>query len=282
MASRSSHRAAHPVPRCGELVWLQQDGRTLYGDPATSARQPGDLRHRSTTRPDLPAQIIDTTTFWPPFSYFLSQPLYALFGIGTDVTVFTTTIFLALAIIFTYLLGRRLYGVTAGLLAAFLFSFYPIVFMLSRTYYQDMALAAMTTITFYLMLRSEAFSQRRVTLLFGLSLGLTALTKQGFFTIITGPVLVAVGMALASNGRAGWRSCWPGDRDAALSPHGADLVRRLANLVLAVAIAAVIAAPWYLKNVGPVLLADRRCADGGQLRGQTVLVVPGQVRRDSA
>ena len=161
------------------LVWLQQDGRTLYGDPGNHARVSlaiFDIVRRPGL--SLPAQIFDATTFWPPFPYFLNQPLYALFGIGTDVTVFTTTIFLALAIIFTYLLGRRLYGVTAGLLAAFLFSSYPIVFMLSRTYYQDMALAAMTTITFYLMLRSEAFSQQRVTLLFGLSLGLTALTKQ--------------------------------------------------------------------------------------------------------
>ena len=233
------------------LIWLQQDGRTLYGDPGNHARVSlaiFDIVRRPGL--SLPAQIIDATTFWPPFSYFLSQPLYALFGIGTDVTVFTTTIFLALAIIFTYLLGRRLYGVTAGLLAAFLFSFYPIVFMLSRTYYQDMALAALTTITFYLMLRSEAFSQRRVTLLFGLSLGLTALTKQGFFTIITGPVLVAVGMALASNGRDGWRELLAWRPGRPLSPHGADLARRLANLVLAGAIAAIIAAPWYLKNVG--------------------------------
>ena len=164
------------------FVWLQQDGRTLYGHPGNHARVSlaiFDIVRRPGL--SLPAQIIDATTFWPPFPYFLSQPLYALFGIGTDVTVFTTTSFLALlalAIIFTCLLGRRLYGVTAGLLAAFLFSFYPIVFMLSRTYYQDMALAALTTITFYLMLRSEAFSQRRIIVLFGLSLGLTALTKQ--------------------------------------------------------------------------------------------------------
>ena len=105
------------------FVWLQQDGRTLYGDPGNHARVSlaiFDIVRRPGL--SLPAQIIDATTFWPPFPYFLSQPLYALFGIGTDVTVFTTTSFLALlalAIIFTCLLGRRLYGVPAGLLATY-------------------------------------------------------------------------------------------------------------------------------------------------------------------
>jgi tetratricopeptide (TPR) repeat protein len=232
------------------MVWLGQDGRTLYGDTGNHAlvslaiydvlRQPGL---------DVAARIIDASTFWPPFSYLASQPLYALWGVGTDVTVFTTTLFFALLILFTYLLGRQLYGIAAGLLAAFILSFYPILFMLSRTYYQDVALAAMTTITFYLMLRSEAFSQRRFALLFGLSLGLTALTKQGFVTMVAVPIGVSVAIALASAGAAGWRELLAWRPKQSLAPQGAQLATRLLNLLFAAVLAALIAAPWYIQNV---------------------------------
>lgn len=125
------------------LIWLSQDGRTLYGDPGNHARvslEIFDILRQPTLA--LPAQVFDSTSFWPPLPYLVSQPLYFLFGIATDVTVFTTTIFLAIAIACTYLLGRRLYGVAAGLTAAFMFSFYPIVFLLARTYYVDIALTA--------------------------------------------------------------------------------------------------------------------------------------------
>ena len=232
------------------IIWLGQDGRTLYGDTGNHAlvslaifdvlRQPGL---------DAPARIIDASTFWPPFPYLASQPLYALWGVGVDVTVFTTTLFFVLLILFTYLLGRRLYGSAAGLLAAFILSFYPILFMLSRTYYQDVALAAMTTITFYLMLRSEAFSQRRFALLFGLSLGLTALTKQSFFTMVAVPVGVGVAIALASAGVAGWRELLAWRPKQVLAPQGAKLAARLLNVLLAAALAVLIAAPWYIQNV---------------------------------
>ncbi len=232
------------------MIWLGQDGRTLYGDTGNHAlvsvaifdilRQPGL---------DVAVRIIDASTFWPPFPYLASQPLYALWGVGTDVTVFTTTLFFALLILFTYLLGRQLYGVAAGLLAAFILSFYPILFMLSRTYYQDVALATMVTITFYLMLRSEAFSQRRFALLFGLSLGLTALTKQSFFTMVAMPIGVGVAIALASAGAAGWRELLVWRPGQSLTPRGARLAARLLNVLLAAALAALIAVPWYIQNV---------------------------------
>ncbi|HSN74721.1 MAG TPA: tetratricopeptide repeat protein, partial [Anaerolineae bacterium] len=225
-------------------------GRSLYGDPGNHALVSlaifDILRHPAL---DVPARIIDASTFWPPFPYLASQPLYALGGVGTDVTVFTTTIFFALLIVFTYLLGRQLYGIAAGLLAAFILSFYPILFMLSRTYYQDVALAAMTTITFYLMLRSEAFSQRRFALLFGLSLGLTALTKQSFFTMVAVPVGVGVAIALSSAGAAGWRELLAWRPGQILSPPGAKLAARMLNVLFAGLLAALIAAPWYIQNI---------------------------------
>lgn len=232
------------------IVWLSADERSLYGDPGNHALVSltifDILRHPGL---DSFARISDATTFWPPFGYLVSQPLYALFGVGTDVTVFTTTIFFGLLIAFTYLLGRRLYGVAGGVLAAFILSFYPILFMLARTYYQDVALAAMTTVTFYLMLRSEAFSNRRYGLLFGLSLGLTGLTKQAFITFIIGPLAVSVGMALASAGAAGWRELFAWRPGRQMASRGAGLATRLLNMLLAAGLALLILVPWYQHNI---------------------------------
>lgn len=232
------------------IIWLHADERSLYGDPGNHALVSlaifDILRHPS---PDVFARIIDAATFWPPFGYLVSQPLYTLFGVGIDVTVFTTTIFFAILIVFTYLLGRRLYGVAAGVLAAFILSFYPILFMLARTYYQDVALAAMTTITFYLMLRSEAFSNRRYALLFGLSLGLTGLTKQAFITFIIGPAAVCVGIALASAGRAGWRELFAWRPGRPMASQGARLAARLLNMLLAAGLALLILVPWYQHSI---------------------------------
>lgn len=232
------------------LIWLSQDGRTLYGDPGNHARvslEIFDILRQPTLA--LPAQVFDSTSFWPPLPYLVSQPLYFLFGIATDVTVFTTTIFLAIAIACTYLLGRRLYGVAAGLTAAFMFSFYPIVFLLARTYYVDIALTALIAVTFFFLLRSEGFSMRRHALLFGVCLGLSALTKQAAAVFALGPVLAAVVAALLANGKVGWRELAAWRPGQPLAPHGADLARRLINMLLAALVAALVAAPWYVANV---------------------------------
>ena len=234
----------------GNILWLRQDSRSLFGDPGNHARVSlaifDILRHPT---PDILSRIGDATTYWPPLVYLFSQPLYAVAGIGTDVTNFTITVFLALLIVFTYLLGKRLYGVKAGLLAAFLVSFYPIVTMLSRIYYLDLSLAALVTITFYLLACSDAFRHRGYALLFGVSLALTALTKQGFFILVVGPIGFAVGIALLSNGKAGWRELFAWRPGHHMSPHGADLANRLLNLLLAGLLAMAIALPWYLTNL---------------------------------
>ncbi len=179
------------------IVWLQQDGRSLYGDTGNHARASMTIFEiLRTPSPDMLSRIGRATTFWPPLAYLLTQPLYILFGVSTDVTSFTTTLWFALAILFTYFIGRKLYGWRAGLLAAFVFSFYPAVYLQSRTYYVDIALTAMVLISLYCLLRTDAFRQRTASLVFGFALGLAALTKNAF-------IIMTIGPALAS-----WSCCW--------------------------------------------------------------------------
>ncbi|MBE2235195.1 MAG: glycosyltransferase family 39 protein [Anaerolinea sp.] len=233
------------------VLWLQQDGRSLYGDTGNHARASMAIfQALRDPGPELLMRINQATTFWPPVGYLLTEPLYALLGVSSDVTSFTTTLWFALAIVGAYLIGRRLYDWRTGLLAAFIFSFYPAIYLQSRTYYVDMALTALVLITLICLLRTEDFSRRRASLLFGLALGVAALTKNAFIIMTIGPLLVVVARALLANGRAAWRQllAWqPGSR---LAPAGHDLAQRLLNMALAGLIAALLAAPWYISHLG--------------------------------
>jgi len=233
------------------IVWLQQDGRSLYGDTGNHARASMTIFEvLRTPSPDMLIRIGRATTFWPPLAYLLTQPLYILFGVGTDVTSFTTTLWFALAILFTYFIGRQLYGWRAGLLAAFVFSFYPAVYLQSRTYYVDMALTAMVLISLYCLLRTDAFRHRTASLVFGFALGLAALTKNAFIIMTIGPALAVAAIALTSGGLTAWRqllSWQPGQR---LQPQASDLVQRLLNMALAGVLVVLLAAPWYLTHLG--------------------------------
>ena len=232
------------------VIWLQQDGRSFYGDTGNHARATmAILDALRTPSLDMLARINRATTFWPPLAYFLAQPLYVLLGVSTDVTAFTTTLWFALAILFTYFIGRRLYGWRTGLLAACLFSFYPAVYLQSRTYYVDIALTAMVLIALYCLLRTDAFRLRKASVLFGIALGLAALTKNAFIIMTIGPILGVAFIGLWSGRRTAWQQllAWrPGKR---LDPQAADLFHRLVNMVLAGVIAVVLAAPWYVSHV---------------------------------
>jgi tetratricopeptide (TPR) repeat protein len=233
------------------VLWLQQDSRSLYGDTGNHARASMAI-FQALRDPglDLLLRINQATTFWPPLGYGPTQLLYALFGVSTDVSSFTTTLWFGLAIVFTYLIGRRLYDGRAGLLAAFIFSFYPAVYLQSRTFYVDMALTAMVLVALYCLLRTDDFGRRRASLVFGLALGLAALTKNAFIIMTIGPLLAVAGRALFANGLVAWRQlfAWqPGNR---LEPAAHGLAQRLANMALAGAIVVLLAAPWYVSHLG--------------------------------
>ena len=197
---------------------------------------------------DMLARINRATTFWPPVAYFMAQPLYILLGVSTDVTALTTTLWFALAILFTYFLGRRLYNWRTGLFAAVLFSFYPAVYLQSRTYYVDIALTAMVLITLYCLLRTDSFRSRRASLAFGIALGLAALTKNAFIIMTIGPIMGVVVVALWSGGRTAWQQFFAWRPRQRLDSLAAGLVQRIVNIVLAGMIAMLLAAPWYISH----------------------------------
>ncbi len=133
------------------------------------------------------SSIINQYVFFidAPLVSYPSFFLYFLFGTSEDVSSFQGTIFLIILIIATYLLGKELFNKNVGLLSAILVSFSPYLLALSKVPYEDIAFAAMFTLTLYFFLKSKKFSGIKYTWFFNIFLGLTLLTKfNSIFVII--------------------------------------------------------------------------------------------------
>ena len=129
----------------------------------------------------------------PPLFFLSAIPLYRLFGLSADVGIMVNVLYLAVLFGSVYGIGRRLGGRGAGLLAAFVVATLPMIYAMSRTFYLELALAAMVSLSVYLLLASERFEDRTASLLFGLSFGLGLLTKRTYLVFMLAPLcLVAV------------------------------------------------------------------------------------------
>ena len=132
---------------------------------------------------------------WPvgscygPLFYLITQPFFFAFGGSVGGALMLNNMFFILLILSTFLLGTRLFSEKTGLLAAFLVSFYPQVFGMSRVYIRDFALLAMICLDLYLLLKTENFTKSKQSILLGLIIGLTALIKPTAALYLVGPVL---------------------------------------------------------------------------------------------
>jgi 4-amino-4-deoxy-L-arabinose transferase-like glycosyltransferase len=170
---------------------------------------------------------------------------YRLLGFNVDAGPMINILYLAILLSATYGLGVKLASRKVGLLATLVVGTYPMVYAMSRLFYQEFALAAMVAVTLYFLVASDGFQNRASSLLFGLCLGLGLLTKRTFVAFALVPVLYVVfrsGMLaalwqrLTSRPRVHWRA-----------------------LLLALGGGALLASLWYFPNrdaVATLLLGD--------------------------
>ncbi len=101
----------------------------------------------------------------------------------------TNTLFLFILLVSVYGIGSTLYDRNTGILSAFLVSFFPMVFGHSRNFLIDFPLAAMTALSFYLLFKTNKFQSRSYSILLGITLGLSQLTKEAFVGYIFFPFI---------------------------------------------------------------------------------------------
>ena len=172
--------------------------------------------------------------YYPPLVHLIAAAFYGVFGVSMDVAALSNSLYLVALLLAVYAVGRRLGGPWVGLLAAFIVSMLPIVFSMSRYLYIDFALTAFVAVNISLLLASERFRRKGISLLYGLSLGLGLLTKWTFAAFVAAPLLAA----LAS--RDLWR-----DVGRVLHPASWQRGRLLAAGLLGLALTAL----WFLPNV---------------------------------
>ena len=179
--------------------------------------------------------IVDGKWFWSTAPYGIPHPsawktpgyplfvgiLYAVGGKGPDTVILLQVLFLGpLTIALTWLLGRRLFGASAGAAAAFVAALHPFVWQFEARLFPE-ALATPLTLGILLLVLDRRPSVRRVVAAGALS-GALILVKPSAVHIFAAVVpAILIGW--------GWR---PG----------------LARAALAVAACVLVIAPWAIRN----------------------------------
>ena len=125
----------------------------------------------------------------PPIVYFTTFPFFKILGMTLEAARLSLLIYSVIFLMAMFGIGYHYGGYWGGAAVMALAASSPHTLNLSRTYYQDFPQTAITALCFYLLLKTDYFRNRVITLLLGFTLALSIMTKwsSAFFLII--PVL---------------------------------------------------------------------------------------------
>jgi len=131
-------------------------------------------------------ELIGQSWGYPPLMMFIGGLWSMIFGIGIIQITFLNTLFLIAGIIGVYLLTKELNkSEFSANLAAVIFSFFPVIFDISRNFLLDLPLTVLIIFGFWAFLKSKYLSDFRYSVLFVVCLILSSLTKiNGFLYFI--------------------------------------------------------------------------------------------------
>jgi len=219
------------------LYWIQVNV-TPYGRDAgghlTRALQHAEILREVTWQTLF--QAITFHDFRPPALYLAAQIPYRLFGWGMDSALYTNVFFLAVILVFTYLIAKRMMGTGNSwfpLLALAVAGFLPMLAAMARTFYLDGFLTAALLVILYALLQSDNFTHKGWTVVWGIAIGVGMLVKWSLPAHLFLPFLYY-----------GWRA-------NLLQIQWAALRRRAVQwkfLAVALGLAALLSTVWYLPN----------------------------------
>jgi 4-amino-4-deoxy-L-arabinose transferase-like glycosyltransferase len=218
--------------------------RILRQPSALSGGVLGAILHGSEEYP-----LLTPSGYYPPLVPALTALLYLPAGRSYQAAMATQILFLALLVFGTWMVGNRLLGPPAGLLAGLLLLAAPGIRLNAGEYMLDLPLAAMVVLGVGVLLASDGFAHLDRSLAFGAVCGAGMLTKWSYFLFLLVPVILALSFDLpGTSGEAAARS------------------RRWAHFLLALLVGGVVAAPYYLPIL-PVLVNKTLVHAGGAADG---------------
>ncbi len=161
-----------------------------------------------------------------PWSYAL---FYLIFGTAMQLELMVNSIYLGIMLLSVYGIGKYMASEKVGLLASFIVSSFPSVIALSRLIYAEFNLMCLTTLTVYLLLKSEYFTSRKYSVLLGISLALVALTKWEFPPMLIGPFMLVFYQAKSKFSNTPYKT-------------------KLFNFSLSLLLGFILSSFWYIPN----------------------------------
>jgi dolichyl-phosphate-mannose-protein mannosyltransferase len=196
-----------------------------------------------------PLPFFDAFEYYPPLTYWITDVFYAALGNESMwVAILSNCVWLAILVFATYAIGKRLWNARVGWLSVVFVVTAPMMVTSFKEYMLDAPLTALSALALYLLIRADAFSSRRHSLLFGVACGSGLLVKWSLPLVLGLPVLHAAAGALA---RARLK------RD----------VQPLLNLAGAAAATFAVAGLWYVHNWRLVAGSFKAYGGGGAVTG---------------
>ena len=175
----------------GNFIWMLLDIRPpSYDQGLHLFRTFNYWEALSSGSEDWWQDMLNVEPFYPPFYHLSLIPLSLIFGFTLDTGVIGNSVYMVIMTLSIYGIGKILYTRNAGLIAAFLASSYPLIVSMSREYIISVMLTAMTTLAYYLFLKSENFENKKYSIWFSLIYAVGLMVKWTFF-IYTLPAILA-------------------------------------------------------------------------------------------
>jgi len=168
--------------------------------------------------------------FKAPLVSALPLPFYLAFGPSYASAVLSHIPALALLAASLYGLGRRFFSPAGGALAAVLGLLMPLTVALSRTYFVETWLTALTAAFLWRLAESDQFRREREAPVLGLLFGLGLLTKVLFPGVVAAPLAWAL---------------WERSRD----PRGPAWPTLVRPLKIFASVASLVSLTWYGPNL---------------------------------
>ncbi len=159
-----------------------------------------------------------------PLVRLVTATILFIFTPSIKLAQFTGTIFFLLTLLIIYFLGKEIFkNDWIGLIAAFVFSFYQVIYDNSRWLLLDIPLTFFVLTTIYFLIKSNFFENKKYTLITFVCLSLTILTKFQGIIYLTIPFGYFVILAVRKN-----------------------KLNYIKNLVLGILISILFVLPWFI------------------------------------